>query len=226
MFAWLTMGIPLLLIQGLIGFHMFKVYRYVQAMCDRAGKRIFQFDTRSSERSSASNEIEATSIRSTAENSNKSQQAEKSKSDTTARPISWSDFEERKRQAGIQAILYVLAYFITHAWAFFVYHCDVFGVGTPFVLQFINQCSWPLQGFLNVFIFLRPRIGRIRQQLPEVSYWRAAYLATFQFEEIVPHREERVAREGITQIFNRNQQSSSKFQKSTSIPASRKADST
>ena len=110
--------------------------------------------------------------------------------------MSLSPLEQRKRKVGAQAILYVMAYLVTHTWAFLVYHMDVFGVPCPFWLQLLNQLFWPIQGFLNVFIFLRPRIDMIQTKLPGTQYLSAVYLALFCFDNIFPSERRRASTSG------------------------------
>jgi hypothetical protein len=53
------------------------------------------------------------------------------------------------------------AYAVTHMWAFVVVNTELGGGTTPFYLVLIKKFFWPLQGFVNVYIFLRPRIQSI-----------------------------------------------------------------
>ena len=211
MFAWLFMGVPLVVLQLVIGYHMLQIYRSIKTMCERVGQRIFPSMSSSAMNSPSS--LTTSNVKSPLSTS--ASVGEENDSNTNNRTLSntnsglqqlpeaaqasiqqqqeqqrqqeqLSPLEERTRQAGIQAILYVLAYFVTHIWAFAVYHFDVFVAPVPFVIQALNQFFWPLQGFFNVFIFLRPRILAIQKKQPEASYWKALSLALFRFEEVVP----------------------------------------
>jgi hypothetical protein len=90
-----------------------------------------------------------------------------------------------RRETAIQSFLYVGAFFITHIWSVFLFWgISLFGwVPPPFALLFIQNVAWPLQGFFNVHIFLRPRINSLRRRHSELSYARLVYYATFRYDE-------------------------------------------
>jgi hypothetical protein len=95
-----------------------------------------------------------------------------------------SRYAERTKEAAWQAFLYVIAYFITHMWAFVVLSVEMFGGTNPFFLILLENFFWPLQGFANVFIFLRPRIKSIHERSPEMHYFTAAYHSVFHYDEV------------------------------------------
>jgi hypothetical protein len=95
-----------------------------------------------------------------------------------------SRYAERTKEAALQAFLYVNAYFITHMWAFVVLIVEMFGGTNPFFLVLLENVFWPLQGFANVFIFLRPRIKSIQKTSPEMHYFTAAYHSVFHYDEV------------------------------------------
>ena len=56
------------------------------------------------------------------------------------------------------------------------------GGTNPFAILLIEQLCWPLQGFCNVLIFLRPRISSIQKRYPQLSYMQVLYFATFAYD--------------------------------------------
>jgi hypothetical protein len=95
-----------------------------------------------------------------------------------------SRYAKRTKEAAWQAFLYVIAYAVTHMWAFIVVNIELGGGTTPFYLVLIENLFWPLQGFANVFIFLRPRIQSIRKSSPEMFYFIAVYHSIFHYDEV------------------------------------------
>ena len=122
-------------------------------------------------------------------------------------------YAEKIKQAGVQAFLYSTAYFVTHMWAFIVVLIENVGGNLYFSVLFLQvstvvvfligiiehgcrlhniiinpyclqQFFWPLQGFFNVFIYLRPTMQYIRLQDTDISFFRAAYLAAFNEKEM------------------------------------------
>ena len=87
-----------------------------------------------------------------------------------------------KREAGIQAFLYIGAYVLTHSWSFIVYIINMAGRSQIYFFMFLVNFFWPLQGFANVFIFLRPRIHSIRRRDPDMSYLMALRHAIFHYD--------------------------------------------
>jgi hypothetical protein len=70
-----------------------------------------------------------------------------------------------------QALLYIAAFIITYIWMIIMKSIRFFGGNSsfPWVLRAINRFFYPLQGFFNWLIFLRPTFQRIRMQNP--TYW-------------------------------------------------------
>lgn len=99
------------------------------------------------------------------------------------RSIQDSNRVSRIRETAIQAFLYVVAFFGTHFPSFILNNLEMFGGTSPFYLVFLASFAWPLQGFFNLFVFLRPRIRSCRRQEPSLSYCKAAYLALFHYDE-------------------------------------------
>eukprot|EP00977_Amphora_coffeiformis_P021809 scaffold9945_cov182-Amphora_coffeaeformis.AAC.1 len=86
-------------------------------------------------------------------------------------------YKERVVEAATQCGLYVLAYVVTHQFAFVVHTVEMFGGTNPGWLMILENTFWPLQGFANVFVFLRPQINILRKENPDLSYLRAAWKA-------------------------------------------------
>jgi hypothetical protein len=104
-----------------------------------------------------------------------------------------SRYAERTREAAWQAFLYVIAYVVTHMWAFVVVNIELGGGTTPSFLILMENLFWPLQGFANVFIFLRPRIKAVQNHSPEMYYFTAAYHSVFYYDEVHRRSSQRAA---------------------------------
>mmetsp|Transcript_3180 Transcript_3180/g.4710 ORF Transcript_3180/g.4710 Transcript_3180/m.4710 type:complete len:469 (+) Transcript_3180:1046-2452(+) len=76
-------------------------------------------------------------------------------------------------EVGKQSFLYVLAFVVTFSWplaAAIIRHLDR---GVPMWLNALQSFFFPLQGFWNVIIFLRPTFTRISRQYRERSFlWK------------------------------------------------------
>jgi hypothetical protein len=77
------------------------------------------------------------------------------------------------------------------------------GGTTPFFLVLIENFFWPLQGFANVFIFLRPRIQSIQKSSPEMFYFTAAYHSVFHYDEV--HRRSSMPTNSSTRLSEGSQ---------------------
>jgi hypothetical protein len=95
-----------------------------------------------------------------------------------------SRYAARTRESAWQAFLYINAYFVTHLWAMIVGMIELGGGTVPFYLLLIHQFFWPLQGVINVFIFLRPRINSIQKSSCEMYYFTSAYHSVFLYDEV------------------------------------------
>jgi hypothetical protein len=80
-----------------------------------------------------------------------------------------SRYAERRKETAWQAFLYINAYVVTHLQAMIV---GMIELG-------IHNFFWPLQGVINVFIFLRPRTKSIQKYNPRnvLQYFTATYHA-------------------------------------------------
>jgi len=76
-------------------------------------------------------------------------------------------------EVGKQAILYVFAFAITFSWPMAITILRNTGDGVPFWLNALQSFFFPLQGFWNVVIFLRPTFNQISHQHKERSFvWK------------------------------------------------------
>ena len=58
------------------------------------------------------------------------------------------------------------------------------GKTNPYIVLLLEQTLWPLQGFCNVFIYLRPRVASVRKLHPDISYSLALYISLFEYDSI------------------------------------------
>jgi hypothetical protein len=186
-YAWVYCGIPLILICLYIVFSMAMIYMQVKEVSRRAEKWSIGKVGASSRSNSSRLEGMRWSDRNINDESTRSQTSELasqrgiiSGNDNRVR----SRHSERTNEAAWQAFLYVMAYAVTHIWAFVVFNIELGGGTNPFYLLFIENFFWPLQGFANVFIFLRPRIQAIQKSSPEMYFFTAAYHSVFYYDEV------------------------------------------
>lgn len=99
---------------------------------------------------------------------------------------SYQRLHRRKRETAIQAYWYIGIYLLTHMWNFLAYIMDMIpGVEQPFATVWLAQFFWPLQGFCNLFVFLRTRVATLRKRYPSFSYIQANWNALFHYEELI-----------------------------------------
>jgi hypothetical protein len=170
-YAWVYCGIPLILLCLYIVYSMGMIYIQVKEVSRRAEKWSIGMVGASSRSNASRLEVMQWSDRNLNEGSTRSQISELA--------------SERTNEAAWQAFLYVIAYAVTHIWAFVVFNIELGGGTNPFYLLFIENFFWPLQGFANVFIFLRPRIQSVRKSSPEMFYFIAAYHSIFHYDEVL-----------------------------------------
>mmetsp|Transcript_62425 Transcript_62425/g.73940 ORF Transcript_62425/g.73940 Transcript_62425/m.73940 type:complete len:386 (+) Transcript_62425:107-1264(+) len=77
----------------------------------------------------------------------------------------------RTKNTAIQAQLYSAAIFITLIWGLILRAYEQFHGKLPFWLVFMHTFFYPMQGFLNFFIYVRPRVVRIKRCNPRKSYF-------------------------------------------------------
>jgi hypothetical protein len=176
LYGWFFMGVPLFIINGIIMYCMIEIYRYIRSVAHTQEQ--YGFERSSNLSSPPLPERPHVTIQ------------DPSSLENTSVTISSSqrrslDLASTKREIAIQSFLYVGAFFITHVWSVFLFWgITLFDMTPPpFALLFIQNMAWPLQGFFNVHIFLRPRINSLRRSHSELSYTRLVYYATFRYDE-------------------------------------------
>ena len=208
-YAWLYQGVPLIFLLGYIGYAMFGIYKKVKEVSQKADRWSSQKYTSSTislpqsaklnlkdlEDNDNNNKENSSSLGSPPTNENKSTDSFSMptatsmalKKNRNARE-KMSKHAERTKEAGAQAFLYIAAYLVTHGWAFIVCNSDWFTWKVPSVLMILENISWPLQGFLNLFVFLRPRIQTLQKHEPALNFFVAAYVSLFDYDEANPTR--------------------------------------
>jgi hypothetical protein len=82
----------------------------------------------------------------------------------------------RTQQVFEQAVLYVMAFYLTHIWSTATRIVQQVHPGRVyFQLAIFHAFIQPLQGFTNFLVYQRPRFGRIRSQRPELPYWHVVH---------------------------------------------------
>ncbi|KAL3904536.1 MAG: hypothetical protein SGILL_010027, partial [Bacillariaceae sp.] len=67
----------------------------------------------------------------------------------------------------VQALLFILAFLLTYVWGFAIKVMRYTGKEPHFSLRVLHKIFFPLQGFWNVLIFIRPTYVRIRKQMQQ-----------------------------------------------------------
>jgi hypothetical protein len=193
LYAWLYMGIPFTFLWMYIIFSMYMIYLKVKEVSRRAEQwsmgtvdpsivsnpsriEVTQYSRQSSDRNISDGSLHTRSP-SSADVSHRGNISGNDNRDT-------SRYAERTKEAAMQAFLYVIAFFVTRMWGFIVVLIEELGGTCPFYLLFIENLFLSLQGFSNVFIFLRPRIKSIQKSSPEMYYFTAAYHSVFHYDEV------------------------------------------
>lgn len=79
-----------------------------------------------------------------------------------------------RREGMIQALLYIASFFISYIFAFIYHGMDKASDKRPPIGVFIGaKVTVPSQGFMNFFIFIRPRMISIKRQNPTLSWYQA-----------------------------------------------------
>jgi hypothetical protein len=177
-YGWLYMGGPLILCCMYITYTMWMIYKKVKEislLADKwsigmAGASTLSTRSRMEVTQSSDRNINDESLQIEATSGNDNQGS--------------SRYAKRTKEAAWQAFLYVIAYAVTHQWAFVVTNIELAGGTNPFYLILLQVFFWPLQGFANVFIFLRPRIKSIQKSSPGMYYFTAAYHSVFHYDEV------------------------------------------
>ena len=179
-YAWAYQGGPLFLLLIYIAHAMYLVYQKVREVTRKAEKWTLQHASLSASQYSVDG---ASSVHSShamgssdgggggGDTPSAQQQQQQHRGQRRA-----TRHAERTREVAWQAILYVLAYLVTHMWAFVVYHIEVYATHVPGPLLVLENVSWPLQGFLNLFVFIRPQVQATRKRTPTLTYWQAVHM--------------------------------------------------
>jgi hypothetical protein len=82
----------------------------------------------------------------------------------------------RTQEVFTQAVLYVLAFYVTHAWSTATRIIQQMHPGRIyFQLAIFHASLKPLQGFTNFLVYQRPQFRRIRAKRPELPYWQVIH---------------------------------------------------
>ena len=151
LFGWLLQGVPLSMLLMFITYCVWEIHRHVKETVERQFAHSFRHMTPSELEAPAEENPSVASPSST----------------TLQMPSSGSPGHRRQsassqqstlellrviQETRTQAYLYVGAFAITHAWAYLVYSLHM--ANHPlFFASFLMNFFWPLQGFLNVWIF-------------------------------------------------------------------------
>jgi hypothetical protein len=78
----------------------------------------------------------------------------------------------RLKQIALQGSLYVGAFFLTYIWTgtLRLVESDVRSTSF-FILSYLDEVFYPLQGFMNFFIYIRPRFIEQRRKHPDDPWW-------------------------------------------------------
>lgn len=99
-------------------------------------------------------------------------------STSSSRPPNQQETFAKTRQIAVQSFFYVSAYLMVFLFAFIAFILEStdpvgFESGKYFPIQVLQAMFFPLQGFFDAFIYLRPRCYRFRKFFPEKSRWFA-----------------------------------------------------
>lgn len=90
--------------------------------------------------------------------------------------------KSKSQQVIEQALFYVLSFILTFAWSFANRLFVLSGKETPFVIQLGNAFFDPLQGFINYFVYIRPKLIRVRKKQPNMSLFKC-------IKSVITHRD-------------------------------------
>eukprot|EP00984_Skeletonema_dohrnii_P027919 scaffold17647_cov83-Skeletonema_dohrnii-CCMP3373.AAC.1 len=85
--------------------------------------------------------------------------------------------QARSRRMARQAFWYLVNFFLTYVFTTAVVIIEIGGSQSdvPFALKFLQFMFFPLQGFGNAIIYIRPRYLRNREKYPNMSRWNAIF---------------------------------------------------
>ena len=92
--------------------------------------------------------------------------------------VSLSD-DKQTKEVRLQALLYVGAFILTWIWPFIG---QALKNKKSFSLVMCTQIFYPLQGFWNFFIYIRPRISNVRDAYPGQFFLTSLWIATYSKE--------------------------------------------
>jgi hypothetical protein len=194
LYGWFFMGVPLFILNGVIMYCMIEIYRYIRSVAltqeqydfERSNNLDSHIDSNLAPPSPAAPQRSHVTIQDPSTVGNRSSVTISS---SQRRSL---DLASTKREIAIQSVLYVGAFLVTHIWSVFLFWgITLFDMTPPpFALLLIHNLAWPLQGFFNVHIFLRPRINALRRSHSDLSYARLVYYATFRYDEWSARRPE------------------------------------
>lgn len=91
---------------------------------------------------------------------------------------------KRLRKVSTQAFLYIGAFFLAYIWPSLsrIFESED-SLKRYFVLSLCSSIFYPLQGFLNLFIYIGPRLRDVRKQYPAFTWWDRIIIV-FHFETL------------------------------------------
>jgi hypothetical protein len=84
-----------------------------------------------------------------------------------------SSSKQNLKRIATQAILYILVVFLTWSWSFVTAIVFRRADNIKYAFLVLEKLFFPLQGLLNLFIYIRPRFVDIRRKNPTTSRWKA-----------------------------------------------------
>jgi len=81
----------------------------------------------------------------------------------------------KTREITKQALLYIGSFWLSYGWMLFRHIYIAIANKTSFTLAILNNIFFPLQGFLNMFIFCRPHIVSLQKRYPGEYTWFRAF---------------------------------------------------
>ena len=131
--------------------------------------------------------------------------------DTTSSPPTSNPYTTQIQQVAAQAYLFVFVFCLTFCFGFLNQSLEASVDGTVenpwderniFPTIVLHQLFYPLQGFLNFFVFVRPRYLAMRDECPDLSRWKAFVEALQRDETAV--RQTRSPRRGLRRQSTRS----------------------
>lgn len=86
----------------------------------------------------------------------------------------------QSQKIAVQGLLYVGAFYVTWLFPTISRITELTARKLYFPIQFLDTFLVPLQGFLNFFIYIRPRLLIYRKRNPNVGYWEAMKIVMFE----------------------------------------------